>query len=215
MCFSAGASFTAGAVLTAAGVATVSQAKKKETRLFSLIPLIFGIQQIAEGVIWLTLNNPGHYPGQSLFMYIFLAIADVVWPTFIPASIMLMEENPGKRKVLKYFVVSGAVVSLYYAICLAVFKTTPEILNCHINYKGTFIPALMVPMFLLYLISTITPFFISGIRGMKWLGLAMFISVLVSVIFYFKNITSVWCFFAAVISVIVFVIIKKENPRTT
>jgi hypothetical protein len=214
MCFSAGASFTAGAVLSATGVVTLTRVKKPSMRLFSLLPLIFGVQQLAEGFVWITLNNPGHDTAQKVFMYIFLVIADVIWPTLIPGSMLVMEPDAGRRKIMRIFLISGMIVSAYYAVCLSIFSVNPEIVNCHIFYAGTYVPALMIPAFLLYLISTLTPLFLSSVRGMKWFGAAMFISVLVTVVFYIRNVTSVWCFFAAILSIMILLIIRKENPRT-
>ena len=213
MCFSAGASFTAGAVISAIGVATVIKVRKPSQKLFAVIPFIFGIQQLTEGCIWLTLQNPGHLTIQKISMYIFLIMADVLWPVMIPGSLLLMEENVKRRKALRIFLIAGAVLSSYYAICLIIFKVKPEILNCHINYGGAFIPSLMIPAFLLYQVVTLIPLFISGVKGMRWLGVLMFLAVVVTVIFYVKNVTSVWCLFAAIISVVIYrmVAVSKDT----
>jgi hypothetical protein len=127
----------------------------------------------------------------------------------IPGSLLLMEENQKKGKILRIFLIAGTVLSSYYAICLIYFKVSPEILNCHINYGGAFIPSLMIPAFLLYQIVTLIPLFISGVKGMRWLGVLMFLAVVVTVIFYVKNVTSVWCFFAAVISMVIYRMITR------
>jgi hypothetical protein len=212
MCFSAGASFTAGAVISAIGIATILKVHKPEQMLFALIPLVFGIQQLAEGIVWLTLQNPGHPLLQKICMFIFLIPAVVLWPVMIPGSVMLMEENLKRRKILKWLLVVGAVVSLYYIFCLIFYKVTPQILNCHINYGGDFIPSLMLPAFFLYITVAVAPLFISGVKGMKWLGLIMFLACLVTVIFYVKNVTSVWCFFAAILSAGIYLVIRRD-PR--
>ena len=57
MCFSATASFTAGALLIALGSVTVSLAAAPRERPFAAIPLLFGLQQLIEGGIWLSLQN--------------------------------------------------------------------------------------------------------------------------------------------------------------
>jgi hypothetical protein len=54
MCFSATASFTAGTVLSAIGVVTVTKAERPSEVPFAMIPLLFGVQQLIEGVVWLT-----------------------------------------------------------------------------------------------------------------------------------------------------------------
>lgn len=212
MCFSAGASFTAGAVISAIGVATIAKVHEPSQKLFAIIPLLFGIQQLAEGCVWLTLQNPGHDVIQKIFMYLFLVPADVFWPSLIPGSLLLMEENIKRRKAIRIIFIAGVVLSLYYAFCLMSFRVTPQIVNCHIYYAGTYIPSLMIPAFLIYIIVSVAPLLISGIKGMYWLGIMMFIGCVVSVIFYVKNVTSVWCFFAAIISIGIYWMIRS-NPR--
>jgi hypothetical protein len=214
MCFSAGASFTAGAVISAIGIATVAKVSNPAQKLFAFIPLLFGIQQLAEGCVWLTMQNPGHEVIQKTSMYLFLIAADVLWPVMIPGSLLLMEENKKRRKALWVFFSAGAVLSLYYAFCLISFRVTPQMLNCHIYYGGDFIPSLMIPAFLLYIVVSVTPLFISGVKGMYWLGILMFIGCVVTVIFYIKNVTSVWCFFAAIISVGIYRVISISKNTT-
>jgi|WetSurMetagenome_2_1015567.scaffolds.fasta_scaffold01557_3 hypothetical protein len=211
MCFSAGASFTAGAALTVAGMATTASVRRPAQRLFSIIPLIFGIQQVAEGWVWVTLQNPGNEALQKFATYFFMIVADVVWPVLIPASILMFEESPERRKILKILLGGGAVLSLYYGTCLALVPQTPEVLNCHINYSGEFVHALIIPAFLLYLVVTIPPFFISTVKWMRWLGTAMFVSVSIAAIFYVKNVSSVWCYFAAVLSILMLFVIREDN----
>jgi hypothetical protein len=57
VCFSASASFIAGTSLCAVGVATLKRAEAKTELPFAMIPLLFGIQQLTEGVIWLTFSH--------------------------------------------------------------------------------------------------------------------------------------------------------------
>jgi hypothetical protein len=51
MCFSATASFVAGSALSAVGAVTITKAKRKAEIPFATIPLLFGIQQLTEGLI--------------------------------------------------------------------------------------------------------------------------------------------------------------------
>jgi hypothetical protein len=150
---------------------------------------------------------------QKAGLYVFLITADVVWPTMVPGSILAMEESPERRKLLKFILPAGMLLSLYYAVCLIHFRVTPEIINCHINYGGSFIPLLMIPAFLLYILVTVSSFLISSVKGMKWLGLVMFVSVVITVVFYVRNVTSVWCFFAAILSVMMFWIIDSSEKK--
>ena len=57
MCFSATASFSAGAVLLGIGALTVKSSHRRREMPLAAIPLLFAIQQLTEGVIWLTFRH--------------------------------------------------------------------------------------------------------------------------------------------------------------
>jgi hypothetical protein len=111
MCFSATASFTAGIALTAAGGAAVTYAGKKPERLFAATPLLFGVQQLTEGVVWLSFAHPAL---QSVATFVYVLFSHIVWPTFIPLAILLMEPSPWRRKLLSLCTAVGVVVSAYF-----------------------------------------------------------------------------------------------------
>jgi hypothetical protein len=53
MCFSAEASFAAGGLLIAGGVvSTVKLKPARKSLALASIPIIFGIHQLSEGVVW-------------------------------------------------------------------------------------------------------------------------------------------------------------------
>lgn len=57
MCFSATASFSAGALLLGIGALTLKSAlatRQRRALPFAAIPTLFAMQQLIEGVIWLT-----------------------------------------------------------------------------------------------------------------------------------------------------------------
>jgi len=213
MCFSAQASFAAGVVISSVGVATINKVKKPTSKLFAIIPLLFGIQQIAEGFLWVSLPVKWSIDLQQFCAYIFIIIALVAWPTIIPLSTWMMEEDAKKRKIIRLFLGLGVVLSAYYGSCLALIGVQPEISCYHIVYKGEFPPALVLPVFFIYVLVTITPLFISSVRKMKFMGMIMFVSVAVSAIFFKLYLTSVWCFFAAVLSGIVYFIIAENEKE--
>ena len=57
MCFSASASFVAGTGLCVVGVAALRQTVARSEIPLAMIPLLFGLQQLTEGVIWLTFHH--------------------------------------------------------------------------------------------------------------------------------------------------------------
>lgn len=111
MCFSAPASFIAGSVLSAAGVATLTQPKKKSEIPLALIPLFFGVQQLTEGLVWVSLQN-GYLRLNLIATYSFSFFAQVFWPIFVPLAVVLVEPLAWRRKVIVVCGGLGEVVGL-------------------------------------------------------------------------------------------------------
>jgi heme/copper-type cytochrome/quinol oxidase subunit 4 len=211
MCFSAEASFAGSVVLSAIGVATVKKARVPEQRLFAVIPLLFGIQQFTEGVLWVTLRSGGHERLQNAAAQIFLITALVIWPVMIPLSIWLMEKVKQRRQVLTGIIVAGGIISLFYAFCLISYDVTPQISGFHIEYIDQFPYTLVNIAFWFYVASTVSPMFISSVKRMWLFGILITVSFVVTRIFFAQYLTSVWCFFAALISAAIYWILS-ESP---
>ena len=213
MCFSAEASFTASVILSAVGVASTREVSKPKQRLFAAIPLLFGLQQFAEGVVWVTLRSGGYDRFQNVATYIFLVAALVIWPVIVPLSMWLMEDVKKRKKILAWLTVAGGVLSVYYVYCLIYFNVTPRINGFHIQYLDAFPRRLVDIAWLLYIASTVAPLFVSSVRRMWVFGVLISISCLVTIIFFSHYLTSVWCFFAALISATIFWILSESRRR--
>jgi hypothetical protein len=211
MCFSPTASFIGGAVISAIGIATIRKVHKPSHVLFATIPLFFGFQQIVEGLLWLALQKPGLEGLGSVSSHIFLVMAQVIWPVMIPVSIMHMESSPKKRKILSVFLAVGIILACYYSYCLITFSIHPIILGYHIQYDTEFPKSLAMLAFVFYIAATLPPLFISSIKRMYLFGLLMTFSCLVTGIFYTQYLTSVWCFFAALISAVIYWILSDSK----
>jgi len=213
MCFSAEASFAGGVIISIIGVATIKKVHKPSQLLFACVPLFFGIQQFAEGFVWMTLPNPDAIVVQKIATYLFLIMADFLWPMMIPLAVLFMEKNEKKKRILQSLAILGILLSLYYAFCLFSFSIYPQISGYHILYKTDFPKSLSMYAFAVYLIVTITPLFISSIQRTHLLGALMFLSCLVTAIFFRQYLTSVWCFFAAIISGVIFWILSDSKKK--
>jgi hypothetical protein len=212
MCFSAEASFASGAVLSAIGVASVKKVSKPEQRLFAVIPLLFAAQQFAEGVLWTTLRSGGHERLQNAAMYIFLITALVIWPVMVPLSVWFMEKVKGRRKLLAGLVVMGGAVSLIYVYYLISHTVTVQISGFHLAYYVNGFPNIRYA-FIFYLLPTVAPLFVSSVRRMWLFGILIAASCAVTGLFYAEYLTSVWCFFAALISVTIYWVLVESRSK--
>ncbi len=211
MCFSAGASFAGGAVITAIGVMAMRSNSDPSHRLFTGIPLVFGVQQISEGFVWVALQSSGHDLMLGISSYLFLIAAVVIWPFLIPLTILLMEKVKSRKRALRVLLFVGLLVSLYYGIGLMISDMDAGISSHHIKYDNNFSPAMRLPVFIAYLIATLVPLFISSIRKVWLLGILIAASCFITGIFYKEYLTSVWCFFAALISGVILWIVREKR----
>lgn len=215
MCFSAKASFIASISLGFIGLATLKQVKKKTQLLFALIPLMFSIQQFSEGLIWLLKDNfsTNHILIKSL-SYIFLNFALIIWPIVIPLSLYNLEEDKSRRSYLKMLLSLGLSWAILFSVVLlkeqvfVAIECSHIYYNVHVPFYKNYNLALTV-----YGMTTILPFFISTRKSMKIFGTLLLFSCLISYVCWYNYLTSVWCFFAALLSLSVYVIIKWQNIK--
>ncbi len=203
MCFSATASFASSALLLLISCVTIFKTGIKSKRLmFACIPLLFSIQQACEGLIWNALSS-----NQSaiIYAYLYLWFVFIVWPLWMPVAIMRM--NKIKNNMFFIPIASGALVALTGLIAALYATPMPSIIEHHIYYSFDLPQSFFTLGTIGYLIATITPFFMSSVAMMPWMGALIAASYVISYIFYYQFILSIWCFFAALLSIIVLKII--------
>ncbi|MBI2428371.1 MAG: hypothetical protein HYV29_06170 [Ignavibacteriales bacterium] len=211
MCFSLEASVAGGIVISSIGVASLKKVQTPNQTALASVPLVFGVQQFAEGVVWLAIGGPEYAHLERYGTYTFLFIARVLWPSLMPLAVLLMEESRKRKKILRVMLGMGLSVSLYYSYCIIFMNVSPNIAGHHIQYISDFPESLAVPVFVIYFLAGVPPLFVSSIKRTRLLGGLMFAACLVTGIFYTEYLTSVWCFFAAGVSVVVFWIVSAKR----
>lgn len=204
MCFSANASFTASAFLLLCSILTLKRAQPKQ-RMLAAVPLLFSLQQFFEGLVWLGLSS-NNYPTMAMYSYLFFV--DIVWPLWIPFSIRYATTNKAEKKAVRIPIIAGFLIA---AITIIGFFTLPpttaQIEHHHIYYAVPLPYWLQIPTSLLYLIATLVPFFIVKQRYFTLMGTMLAISYILSLIFFYHYHLSMWCFFVAVMSIFMFLIL--------
>ncbi|HXI57010.1 MAG TPA: DUF6629 family protein, partial [Polyangia bacterium] len=124
MCFSATGSFVISGVLVGIGATALARNSSVPHRLFAAIPLLFAAQQAAEGIVWLTMGDTPPTIVQRLAVNTYLGFALVVWPSWLPLSLKLIERNGARRRWLTFLFWCGTLVSMFAALMLT--GTPPE-----------------------------------------------------------------------------------------
>ena len=208
MCFSPEASFTASFALFAIGILTISRIHSPRHLMIAMIPLLFSLQQACEGMLWLILDQPNLWLWQTIFKYGFLTFAFLVWPIWLPSSLFLVETNSTRRLLLGLCASLGIIWAVYM---LYVFIQTGAYvaLGCYHIYYSINIPLITTGMGLvLYNLATILPLFIASVPKMWIFGIFAFLSCILSLVMWTQFFISIWCFFAALISLLVYATVQ-------
>lgn len=210
MCFSATASFGASGILLVVGAASIIRAGSVRQLPFAVIPVIFAIQQFTEGFLWLSLE--GRFPAhEKMLTHIYLFFAEVLWPVWIPLAFLWLENNPTRRLLLKVMAGVGVLVGGYLAYCLLTYGVRGEIAGQHIRYILDYPKPLQGYGNIFYGLATVGPAFVSGLKGMKIFGFLVVISYLVSFLYFRDALISIWCYFAAAISISVWFLLPAAS----
>lgn len=190
MCFSATASFVAGIGLSVAGAATLKKAKQRIEVPIAMIPLLFGAQQIIEGMLCLSFRFDAT-PLTAITTYLFSLFSHVVWPIFVPLSIWLLEVVPWRRSVIAGFQVIGLMIGLYLLYFIAKFPVTAEV-DEHIVYISPHL--YQIPAIVFYVAATCVGSLFSSHRIVNVLGALALVLFAIAYWFYTVALFSVWCF---------------------
>ena len=201
MCFSATASFSAGALLLGLGTLTLKSASRAREVPFAAIPLLFAIQQLSEGVIWLTFRYEAPQLN-TVMSHVYSFFSHVLWPVYVPVAVLLIEPPGWRRRTLLAFVAAGIAVGAYLLYVLVAFPIVSRPIGQHIEYVSPhfFVATTMT----LYLLSTAVSPVLSTHQMVKVFGVLALSSFAAAYFFYATWFISVWCFFAALLSAVVY-----------
>jgi hypothetical protein len=203
MCFSTTASFGAGVILSGAGILAAKKVTEPKQRMFAAIPAIFAIQQFAEGFVWLSLTQESFASWLRPAAFVFLFFAEVLWPLWIPLAMLKLETRAERKQILRFLSGLGLVFALHTLYYLMTNAFEAQISEHHIGYTLHFRSSFVIFTWIVYGILTVVPTFVSSVPKMWIVGVPMTASFFIAKILYPNNVISVWCYFAAIISIIV------------
>ncbi len=219
MCFSATASFVAASVLVPTGIYCLRSSNQvdRRYRAFAMLPLIFGLQQVLEGGLWLALAQGDASAAHNLALA-FLLFSHVFWMGWIGYSAYLVEETPRLRLLLLSISVFGALFGavMYVPLLFNEAWLVATIVQHSVHYQLSFVTDGYVSqrlLSLLYIGVILTPLLLSSDRYHNWLGGLALVSGIVTWALYDWAFVSVWCYFAAILSLYVFYVIARAAQK--
>ncbi|AFY68625.1 hypothetical protein Pse7367_0312 [Thalassoporum mexicanum PCC 7367] len=216
MCFSVEASFAASGVLIPVGIYCIRSAIQSDRAFVTIAgwPLLFGIQQGCEGLLWLGIGNLDANLIQPAALG-FLFFSHWLWLFWTPFSALALEPKQKLRSLLLAFTIAGFLYGglLYLPLLFDQSSLMLEIANGSIHYATEYIFNPYVPKdfsFWVYGAIILLPLFISSRPNINWLGGLIFVAAIGTYLLYSYAFISVWCFFAAIVSIYLVFAIRQE-----
>jgi hypothetical protein len=202
MCFSAQASFIVGFTLTVVGVATLQRSDGWREKPLAAVPLLFAAQQFIEGALWLRLESGTDDAIAASLANGFLLFAEILWPVLVPVAVLLVEPQSRRRRIMALFVLWGGAVAGYLLVRMIISPYGAAIGGHHILYTNRYFhPA---GSEYVYLIGILAPLLSSSHGNLLTMGLITVLSFFFSKSISELTYVSLWCYFAAVSSLVLF-----------
>jgi len=208
MCFSSEASLGVAAGLLPAGAYCIDAAWRKDRNYLPLaiVPIVFGLQQLCEGLVWVGINQK-HPEMIRMAALAYLGIALALWPVWIPVALGALDSRKEYRLGLTILAGIGVLFGLVFYLPLATASgrgINPTVIGHSIRYDLSAVPAFNSLWWWLgmavYLIAVSAPMFISRNLQLRPLGAGVILAALISYLLFEYAFSSVWCFFAAILS---------------
>ena len=219
MCFSAEASYISAAILIPAGSVAIHRAYNKNQKYLALsfLPLLFGLQQLFEGLIWIGYRS-GDQSWVEGFSLAYMFFAWLAWPVWVPFSTFFLEPCRRRYLYLVFAILGGMLGGVQYVPYFAHDNwLVTRVLENAISYEGTILFDLIMGREItniVYLFVILAPLLTSSEMEARVFGALLSFVALVTYLVYTHAYVSAFCFGAALMSAyLLFIVFRKtEDP---
>lgn len=211
MCYSPEADLIAGFVVGAVAIDAYRHIDDRRDLALVAVPLVLAAHQLVEAVAWWGLEGQVPQTAGHVAVTAYLLIAFAVVPVAIPYAVMRSESLGNRQEAMLPFVLLGVAVSIVLTFGLITNPHSATIGGHYLAYEAT-IPGGGLTAGL-YGIAVCTPLLMSSHRGFVVFGLVNIPVLLLLSGLLSTGLISLWCFWAAVSSVLV-ARHTRESSRT-
>jgi hypothetical protein len=197
VCFSPQADLVGGVVLTVIGIDALRHVHQRRDHLpLAALPLLLAVHQVVEAFAWWGLQGVVPEGVGRVAVWVYLLIAFVVLPVYVPLAILALEPPGRRRRIIAGFVVLGVVVASVLLAGILRGPVTAELAEYHLAY-GTGVSA-GAAVVVAYVLATCGALLFSGRPYLAAFGAVNLVAVAVLARFQIDGFASLWCAWAAV-----------------
>jgi hypothetical protein len=212
VCFSPQADVVGGIVVGAIGVDAFRHLRGRSGHLLlATLPLLLGAHQLVEAFVWWGLQGDVPHVVGRVALWVYLLIAFVVLPVFVPVAVLAVEPTARRRWRMAPFVALGAGVTAVLLVAMLRAPIDAVEHPYHVEYvvrisHGGFVVAL-------YVVAVCGALLFSGYRQIEIFGLANLVAVALLAWLTLDGFASLWCGYAAVSSGAIALHLRFARPH--
>ena len=203
--------FTLSGAIGLIGIFTLRQLSTPNEVLFASLPLLFALHQFTEGFVWLGVGGYIEARALELASGIFIYYAQGLLPFIIPLSIYLIEKDSKRKKLLAILSTLGLFLAIYTMYGFYQSPSSVEVVNNTLYYSHPWTENIYDAS--IYILTTCGSLMLSTSISVQIFGLLNFIGLVIIFLLRPYGFTSLWCFYAAVISTLLYFYFSERRIK--
>ena len=212
MCFSPGADVVVGGIVVVVGADALRHVREPKQILIASLPVLFGLHQLDEAFVWLGLQGRVAESIERISIWGYLLFALAALPALVPLAVLAVERSPLRRRVIGLLALLGIGVGVSLGVALFRGSVNAAIDGRRIAYdvsalhQGRQLTAL-------YVVAACGALVACSHRDLAALGLMNLVAVPVLMWLTVSGFVSLWCFWAAIVSVVIDFHLRRSARR--
>lgn len=194
--------FTLSGALAVVGLLTLRKVSEPREVVLALLPLLFAMHQFVQGFVWLGTEGLIEPRANEIAISIFILYAQGLLPFLVPLAVWLIEPEERFRLLIGVLLVLGGMLAAYTMWGLTVQPTSVSVENHTLVYINSWTAKSW--MNTVYILTTCGPLILSSSVTVQLFGWVNLLGLSGVSLFWPKSVTSLWCLYAAVVSVLLY-----------
>ena len=211
MCFAPEADALVGGIVIGVGIDALRHVHRPQQILLASLPLLFGLHQLTEAFVWWGLQGHLAESVERVAVWVYLVFAFSALPVLVPVAVGLIERVAARRRVMCGFGVLGVAVASVLTVAMLRGPIHAMIDGRHVAYTVDAV-AHGGQLTALYVVATCGALLASSYRDIARIGALNLVAIPVLMWFTISGFVSLWCFWAAVVSIAIAIHLRRVAP---
>ncbi len=209
MCFSPGADAASAAVIAPVAVAALRAARARSELVLAALPALFVVHQLLSAVVWLGQRGDVGEGTAHAAAIAYLLYAQAALPVLVPLAFLLLEPDRRRRTATAALLAVGVVLGSYLLMTIVARPVDVQAADHVVVYTtDTANDGLVAAA---YLLAVCGPALLSGRPLLRAFGAVNVVGFAVAAIVREEAVTSIWCSYAALASVLVWLALRGQR----